>query len=158
MFFTEIIKENKEFQTLYRRGSSVVGRGCVVYWKITGRSYNRFGVTSSKKVGNAVERNRARRIIRAAYREMEDKFPIGVDMVLVARGAAPSMKSYHIKKFFRDAVIPAMNQEEPARPSKDGKNRTPAGKRPKTARNGGNSGNSGKKQEGAPPKAGPKTL
>lgn len=45
----------------------------------------RIGITTSKKIGNAVERNRARRVIRAAYRSLEGKICGNYDFVFVAR-------------------------------------------------------------------------
>lgn len=53
----------------------------------------RVGITSSKKIGNAVERNRARRVIRAAYRSVEDKICGNYDIVFVARTKTIFMKS-----------------------------------------------------------------
>lgn len=43
------------------------------------------GITTSKKIGNAVERNRARRVIRAAYRSIESQICENYDFVFVAR-------------------------------------------------------------------------
>lgn len=53
----------------------------------------RVGITSSKRIGNAVERNRARRVIRAAYRSIEDKICGNYDIVFVARTKTIFMKS-----------------------------------------------------------------
>ena len=44
----------------------------------------RLGITVSKKIGNAVIRNRTRRIIREAYRECQDTLKCGWDIVIVA--------------------------------------------------------------------------
>lgn len=108
MLFTDAIKDNRDFSYLYRKGQTVVTRAVVVYFRRNQRPYNRIGLTSSKKIGNAVKRNRARRVIRAAYRELEVKFPIGFDIIFVARGAATAVKTDFIKKSFRDRVIPEM--------------------------------------------------
>ena len=88
MLFTEKIKRNKEFVFLYKKGQTVIGRACVVYFKKNNTPYNKIGLSSSKKIGNAVKRNRARRVIIAAYRECESLFPIGYSMIIVARQAA----------------------------------------------------------------------
>ena len=53
----------------------------------------RIGITTSKKIGNAVQRNRARRIIRAACREVGAEFPRGYDLVFVARHKTIFLKS-----------------------------------------------------------------
>ena len=56
----------------------------------------RIGITTSKKIGNAVERNRARRVIRAAYREIEDKINGNYDFVFVARSRTKYQKGTQI--------------------------------------------------------------
>ena len=75
MVYTEILNKNKDFLNLYKKGRSVVSKAVVIYVKPNGLSYNRFGITAGKKVGNAVMRNRAKRIIRQAYYENEILFP-----------------------------------------------------------------------------------
>ena len=53
----------------------------------------RFGITTGKKVGKAVKRSRARRVIRAAYYELYPDIKQGYDFVFVARGKTPYVKS-----------------------------------------------------------------
>jgi ribonuclease P protein component len=48
----------------------------------------RIGVTVSKKVGKAVERNRVKRLVREAFRRRKALFPQGVDVVFVAKKSA----------------------------------------------------------------------
>lgn len=81
----ESIKLNKEFRYLYGRGKSFVMPTAVVYVKRNNRGVNRLGITSGKKIGNAVKRNRARRVIRVAYRALLPCFEGNYDMVIVAR-------------------------------------------------------------------------
>ena len=79
------LKKNHEFQRLYRRGSSAVGGCLVIYCRKNRLRRNRLGLTASVKLGNAVERNRARRRMREVYRLNADKLRPGWDLVLVAR-------------------------------------------------------------------------
>jgi len=59
---------------------------------------NRLGITASKKIGGAVQRNRARRIIKEAYRLTEPELKKGFDIVVVARKKAVCAKMWDMKK------------------------------------------------------------
>lgn len=109
MKYTFRLKSNKDFVSIYKKGKFIVGRNCVLYYRKNGRKFNRFGISVGKKVGCAVLRNRAKRVIRQAYRENEEMFPIGYDLVVTARAGAAQCKSYHISSFFKKRVIPAVN-------------------------------------------------
>lgn len=56
------------------------------------------GITTSKKVGNAVQRNRSRRVIREAFRALAPRVRPGFDLVLVARGKTPYVKSTDVRR------------------------------------------------------------
>ncbi len=86
MNHTKSLTQNRDFLRLYRRGKSQIHPLLVVYALPNRLGINRVGITASKKIGNAVLRNRARRIIREAYRRLEPGLPPGWDMVFVARG------------------------------------------------------------------------
>ena len=89
---------NKEFKRAYYRGSYKAGPLLVTYY-VRGNRPVRYGITTGKKVGNAVRRNRARRIIRAAFEELwrEQAFlGLGGDFVFVAREKTPDAKSTEI--------------------------------------------------------------
>lgn len=81
------IKENRTFQRLYRKGKSYVSPVLVTYILKNKTNNLRIGITTGKKIGKAVQRNRCRRIIRAAYAQLypnieKDK---GYDLIFVAR-------------------------------------------------------------------------
>lgn len=80
------LKENYEFRRMYRKGTSAVGGGMVVYCRKNKLDHNRLGITTSVKLGHAVVRNRARRRLREVYRLNLDKLRTGYDVILVARG------------------------------------------------------------------------
>lgn len=50
-----------------------------------GLPHARLGLSVSRKVGNAVFRNRWKRLLREAFRLMRDRLPVGLDLVIVPR-------------------------------------------------------------------------
>ena len=65
------IKKDKEFRFLFKKGDSIVTNAFVCYARESKRRVNRIGIVTGKKVGNAVKRSRARRVIREAFRLIE---------------------------------------------------------------------------------------
>ena len=59
-----------------------------MYVRSNGLDYNRIGISVSKKVGNSVVRHRIRRLIKESLRLNGDRFNIGLDLVVIARGTA----------------------------------------------------------------------
>jgi ribonuclease P protein component len=94
------LTENRDFRRIYAKGKSWVSPVLITYvtknrWKTV-----RVGITTSKKTGNAVKRNRSRRVIREAFRGLMHQIPNkqGVDLVFVARAKTPFVKSTDIKR------------------------------------------------------------
>jgi len=50
----------------------------------------RLGITASRRVGNAVERNRAKRVVREAFRRLRQELPAGLELVVIVRQALGS--------------------------------------------------------------------
>jgi len=98
------IKENSDFKRLYYRGKSEVRKRIVVYYRKNKLSFNRLGITVSPKVGNAVKRNRVRRLIKENYRLLPGDFS-GYDIVIVARKSAAFSDYYEIKKDLLDIFL-----------------------------------------------------
>ena len=82
---------------MYARGKSIVTPYVVIYYSKNRTGELRLGITTSKKIGNAVKRNRARRVIREAFRQISPYLRRGYDYILVARGKTPFIKSTDVK-------------------------------------------------------------
>ena len=92
------LTRNNEFALAYTRGKSFVHPHVVLYVNKNRLGRTRVGITASKKIGNAVTRNRARRVLRAALYEVLPPDVGGYDLVLVARGQTPRLKSTQVAK------------------------------------------------------------
>ena len=94
MIFSESLKKNRDFQTVYKYGKSAANRYLIMYIYPNQTERNRLGISVSKKVGNSVVRHRLARLIRESYRLQEEHFKRGLDIVVIARNSAKG-KSYH---------------------------------------------------------------
>jgi len=88
-----VLNRNFQFQQVYRKGQSYVSPLVITYVLEKQRGLVRYGITTSRKIGNAVERNRARRVIKAAVIELLPKIDKACDLVFVARKATGKVKS-----------------------------------------------------------------
>ncbi len=98
MEYSESLKKNRDFQVVYRQGTSYANRYLVMYVKENHLEKNRIGISVSKKVGNSVVRHRLTRLIRESYRLNEQKFRSGLDIVVVARVNAKGRSCQEIEK------------------------------------------------------------
>ncbi len=87
MKYTESLKKNFQFRTVYKRGKSIANRNLVMYVFPNKQNINRLGVSVSKKVGNSVVRSRVTRLIKESYRLQEDNVEIGYDIIVIARNS-----------------------------------------------------------------------
>ncbi len=92
MEFNSIVR-NQDFVRAYKRGKSFVHPHVVLYVNKNRKQGTRIGITASKKIGNAVTRNRARRVIRHAIVMASLQNVGNQDLVFVARGQTPHQKS-----------------------------------------------------------------
>lgn len=87
------LKPSKGFKTVYGRGRSYATDLIVVYvLPRAGGSRIRFGFSAGKKVGGAVQRNRAKRIMREAVRPLLSQIAGSYDIVVIARRAIAGAK------------------------------------------------------------------
>ena len=91
------LSRSRDFDAVYRKGRSVSTRFLVLYAfprEEDAGGDARLGLAVSRKLGGAVERNRLKRRLRAAFEELREGLPAGHDYVLIARpGLAESVES-----------------------------------------------------------------
>ncbi len=100
------IKLNKEFKRAYFQGKFKAHPYLVTYLIKNRASSQRVGITTGKKIGKAHLRNRARRVIRAAYLNCRDQIPFdgSYDIVFVAREQTPFVKSNELEKIMKKQI------------------------------------------------------
>ena len=80
---TQRIRRHADFQDVYEQGSRIPGRYYTLFTKPNGLAVGRLGIAATKRLGGAVVRNRAKRLIREVFRR-NDIAP-GFDIVVVPR-------------------------------------------------------------------------
>jgi ribonuclease P protein component len=90
--------DRADFVNLNRSGKRYHTRHFVVIGKQNGLSITRLGVTVSKKAGNAVKRNRIKRLIREFFRLNTSQIPQGCDIVVAAKKDASYLDLWKVKE------------------------------------------------------------
>ncbi len=91
---SERLGKTGEFNRVYRNGARLYGKGFILVYLRDEQSDNRLsgsrlGISVPRKVGNAVQRNRIKRIIREAFRLHREVFPRCSDIVFAVRPGFP---------------------------------------------------------------------
>ena len=95
------IKQGRDFAKVRREGERLV-LGCLIanWRRLPGDSQSRLGVITSGKIGNAVVRNRARRLLREVFRLHQHELAQPLDLVLIARASIRGMGCAEVEKDF----------------------------------------------------------
>jgi ribonuclease P protein component len=78
------LRKRKEFDTVFRKGFRYRARYVEFVWKINRLERSRLGLVVSRKTGNAVTRNRVKRLLREVFRRNRHRFPFSIDLIVRA--------------------------------------------------------------------------
>ena len=87
----ERLRNNGDFRKVYNKGKSFANKYLVIFYMKNNSEFNRVGFSISKKIGNAVVRNKVKRRMKESYRLNSNKFKKGYDIVFLARIKAKSI-------------------------------------------------------------------
>lgn len=98
MLKKDVLRRKDDFDLIYKRGRSVGERYVVLFYRKNDLPYNRTAFLASKKVGNSVERNRAKRLMKESYRFLKDDIREGYDLIFIARNTINGKKQRDVER------------------------------------------------------------
>jgi ribonuclease P protein component len=106
----EHIRKREDFQRAYAKGARLQGRHMTVFLFPTDLPVARLGIAATRKIGNAITRNLAKRLIREIFRR--NKPAAGTDLVVIPRASMAGMPLAQIEADYRTVLA----RRRPARP------------------------------------------
>jgi len=101
----ERLLNRKDFVNLNQTGKRYQATHFTVILKHNGLGITRLGVTVSKKIGNAVKRNKVKRLIREFFRLHKTHFPQSCDIVIAAKKGAYGLNFWQIKEELGEIIL-----------------------------------------------------
>ena len=98
------ITKREDFDKIYGRSGSAGSKYVVVLFRKNGLSESRQAFIASKKVGNSVQRNRARRLMKEAFRLSDEQVPGGYDIAFIARNGIDVCKCADVQRNIEAAL------------------------------------------------------
>jgi ribonuclease P protein component len=98
----EHIRKRRDFQQVYQQGARMQGRYMTLFFLSTERPVARLGVSATRKFGGAVQRNRAKRLIREVFRR--HKPASGMDLVIIPRANLADAPFASLEADYRHAM------------------------------------------------------
>jgi ribonuclease P protein component len=100
----EKILKRAEYLRLSASGKKLHSRHFVIIWSENGTEKARLGITASRKMGNAVARNRVKRRVREYFRLCKDQF-IAADFNFIAKKGADKLTFQEVRQELQKAVL-----------------------------------------------------
>jgi ribonuclease P protein component len=99
------LAQSRDFARVRQQGERLA-QGCLIAnWnKLPDGGAPKLGVVTSKRIGGAVERSRARRLLRETFRQHQHEFAQPVELVLVARNSIAGKKFAEVERDFLSAL------------------------------------------------------
>jgi ribonuclease P protein component len=94
----ERIRKKKEFLEIMATGQKRQTTHFIIYLKPNSKSFSRLGITVSRRVGEAVQRNRIKRLLREFFRVHKQRLPQTCDFIIIAKKGANQLSYHQLKR------------------------------------------------------------
>ena len=94
----ERILKRKDFSAAYNLGKRLSSKNFIIFLYPNQTGMRRLGITVSKKIGESVQRNRIKRLLREFFRLNKDRLPAGQDIVVVSRRDTSAKKYEEVRR------------------------------------------------------------
>lgn len=98
------INRKRDYDNIYKNGRKILGRYMVLFFLKKTTGFTRYGIVTSKKLGHAVNRNLAKRRLRAIIYSNMDKYGGPYDIVIVARNTINSASFEDISRDYHNIM------------------------------------------------------
>ena len=100
----ERLTTGAEYRRVFRRGARVDSALFLLVAAENRQGHHRLGLATGRRVGSAVERNRARRLLRESFRKSKQEGTGGLDLVLVAKHEIVGRSQGEVEREFRECL------------------------------------------------------
>lgn len=107
----QILRRAKDFQRVTSRGTRAIAPNFIIRIARECGAQARLGITASRKVGNAVARNRVKRMVREWFRHNQKALWPGADVVVIARKGAPQLHARAAARMLNEAMKRGANRK-----------------------------------------------
>jgi len=99
------LRAPSDFKKVYKAGTSVANKVLVLYYRKSEGRQSRLGVSISKRVGSAVERNRIKRQLCEIYRRHQSEIRQPHDLVVICRPQVANLTFQDMEKSFKELLL-----------------------------------------------------
>jgi len=100
----EVVKNNRDFDSIIKKSQFKKNKEFVIYYIDNDKEYNRFGISVSKKIGNAVTRNYYKRVIRNICDKSKNLYSKRKDYIIIMRKGLTLLKFSDAEKSMNDLL------------------------------------------------------
>ncbi len=101
----ERLRKEKEFQRVFKEGKKIwIEKVALLFFCSNSVGIRRLGIVVSKKIGKAVKRNRAKRLIREVFRKNKEIFPEKSDIIIIPHPSIVKLKYNEVEEKFLKAL------------------------------------------------------